>query len=56
MDKEKAANEITAVMLALEALERALKNDDEATAGDELWKARRHLLNLSIMIDKEKDT
>jgi hypothetical protein len=55
MEKQRATKEIAAVMLALEALERALKNDDEHTVIAELWNARRHLLSLSIMIDKEKD-
>lgn len=54
MDKEKAVNEITAAMIVLEALERAMKNDDQVKAAEELWKARRHLLSLSIMIDREK--
>ena len=53
MDKEKAVNEITVAVIVLEALERAMKNDDQAKATEELLKARRHLLGLIILIEKE---
>ena len=48
MDKTKAAME------ALDAVEGALKNNDTSQAAKEVWNARRRLLSLSILIDKEK--
>ena len=56
MDKQKALKTIDISLKALEDLERALKNNDQRKVQAELWKARRELLKLNMMIVKEKDS
>ena len=55
MKKQKARRAIEAALKALEALERAIKDENRRKAESEPWNARRQLLALHLMLEKEKD-
>jgi hypothetical protein len=52
MDKQKSLRAIGATMQALEALERAIKDNNQPKINTELWNARRNLLTLNMMIER----
>ena len=56
MNQQKVLETIDAALAALQGLEYALYNDDRDVAKAELWNARRELLQLYLMISREKDS
>jgi hypothetical protein len=56
MNQQKILETIDAALAALQGLEYALHNDDLDVAKAELWNVRRELLQLYLMISREKDS
>jgi hypothetical protein len=56
MDKRKVLEAVDAALAALQGLEHALHNDDRDAAKAELWNTRRELLQLYLLIIREKDS
>jgi hypothetical protein len=54
MDKKKLLRAIEVAMQALEALARAIKDNNQPKINAELWNARRNLLTLNMIIERER--
>ena len=54
MDKQKLLRAIEVAMQALEALARAIKDNNQPKINAELWNARRNLLTLNMIIERER--
>jgi hypothetical protein len=55
MEKQKLLEMVDAALAALQGLEHALHDNDLDAVKSELWNTRRELLQLYLMITREKD-
>jgi hypothetical protein len=56
MNKQEVLEKVDAALAALQGLEHALYNDDPDAAKAELLNTRRELLQLYLMIAREKES